>query len=311
MRDGHPVATVTMVGFLFLALAGPAMAADEPTPGISFRFAPSLGTHRESLRITRTLQVGEAAAKETVTSFERQVTVRETGEGFYFDVESLDGMGSLGEDAASDPLMTRIEGALLRFVVNPKGQASEVRGYAEAVEELKAEIGAERVSRLGMRAADPENLSERALELWQLRIGDFAGNRYAIGEILVTKQTMDLPTGDVATYHMVMRVGPAEPCGRVQCARIELAFASDPGELADFVNATPQEAREVLGGKDRSGAEISGGGSRLLELDTMRLHEEELVRSAVWTTEIPGQGALPIRLEERRESYWSYGSEDE
>lgn len=285
-----------------------AAAADEPAPGIAFRFAPPVGVHRESVRITRSLQLGDADAKQAVSSIERQITVQKVTEGYYFDVESLAGEEGNAGQGSGDPLTARIEGALLRFDINEKGQIREVRGYEEAVAQLQDEIGADRVAKLGMRRADPERLQERAAELWQLRVGDFAGNSYEPGEILITKQTMDLPTGDIAAYHVAMRVGEAEACGKVQCARIELAYASDPAELADFVNASPAEAREILGGRDRSGADVNGGGSRLLELATLRLLEEDLVRTAVWTTEIPGQGALPLRLEERRETSWSYGS---
>jgi hypothetical protein len=295
---------VCLAALLLLAAAEPPA---EEKPGVSFTFAPSPGTYRESLRVTREFQLGEAEPMTEVTSIERVVNVRATVGGFTFDLDPVEVVNSVGDEVRDNPLLTRVEASPLRFEVNSKGQVQDVHGYQEVTSELRAELGESRAEKLGA-AVDPEVLTRRAMDEWQVRIGDLAGNRFEIGEILVSKESMDLPGGGIATVHLAMRIEGTEPCGGVECARIEMAYASDPADLAGFVGATPDEARKVLGSRDRTGATITGEGTRLLETGTMRLHEEEIVRVMERSFDVPGQGLVPAHLEDRRRTTWDYGA---
>jgi len=295
------IAALAAGGLLLASLA----EAGEAKPTVAFTFAPVPGSYRESLRVERTFRLGEAEPTTEVRTIERLVRVQATPDGFYFDVDPLDVSDSVGDEERDNPLINRIEAAPLRYEVTPKGQVQDVRGYEEVTRELRAELGDSRAEILGA-AIDPKILTDRAMDEWQVRVGDLAGNRYEMGEILVGKESMDLPGGGIATVHLAMRIDGKERCGAVECARIAIAYANDPADLAEFVGSTPEEARKVLGGRDRTEAVITGEGTRLLETGTMRLREEEILHVMDRTFEVPGKGMIAGHLEEHRVTTWDY-----
>lgn len=296
----------------------PALATAEP---VRFEFNPPTPlTFRETVVTTRSDSAGFGRQEKITIGTTNEIHLVGTDDGYTMTIRPeapVEIRGGQEAPIQSNPLTAAVENAVLTYTLDADGRLLTVTGYEEvlarvgeitdAMEEQLSDRQRRRFAETASAVRNmltPEVLLNRMRVEWSGRIADFAGAELEVGETITSESDFPLPYGGTIRYFNAVRLEELVPCGEKQCAKIVYSYDTDADALSDFVGRT----LEGTGGPAPSDARVSGGGSRVIDPDTLLIHSETQRRTIVMqVTSRQRDRTFTIRREETREYTYDYG----
>jgi hypothetical protein len=285
-------ALIRYVGVLGLILVAATFGAQATGPTgaetISFRFAPPDGTHFVQSMVTTREKSFEGIGRQVDRlESETEISLRRSGEGYVMTAKPISLKMTTDGRPAPDPVSEMLRGVVLTYRIDRDGQIQGIDGYGGLVERARQSFPPQVAEALAPLLSEQALVARETAE-WNGRIGDFAGNDFAIGDSVDAEVPFTLPNGDALVYLMRISFPRLEDCAAGSCVRVEQRYDSD--SLA----ATA------------SGSRISGSASRLIDPRTMLIYGEVVTRTISMTMDVPGQGPVPTTLKEERSYSFAY-----
>lgn len=316
-RSPRPRRLCLILAFGLIALL-PTLAAAE---SVKFTFNPPTPlTFRETVLNTRSDEGPGGQGREITISTTSEIELVRKGDGYKMTIRPEPPMEIRGGQQApmqSNPLMQAIENAVFTYTLDADGRMLSVTGYEEvlarvrqitdALQQQLPDAQRERFTQATeavRQMLTPEALLNRMRAEWGGRVADFAGAELEIGETLISESDFPLPYGGTVRYFNAVKLEEMVPCDSGQCARIAYRYNTDPSALEEFVGRT----LEGMGGPAPTEARIWGGGSRLIDPETLLIQSETQRRTIVMSMQSRNGRTFTVEREETREYSYDYNA---
>lgn len=206
-----------------------------------------------------------------------------------------------------NPVFDVLQSVEVKYLVDEKGELVDIKGYEKVEKALLEALPREVAERLSA-VLNEETMINKAKAEWNGRIGDFLGEDAGVGSSWAGISEYELPNGGAIKYYSATKVADTVECGKFECVRIEFSYTTDKDELSRFLKNTTKNIVEGLAEieMDVNVVELSGGGERIIEPSTMRIHSEKIDRVMKMQIQAPGQGQQEAVVEESSEFTFEY-----
>lgn len=300
---------------LLLAATGAAAEETGAAQTFTFRFAPPDGVrYVQKLVTTRERVLGEHGQQVDRAESETAVTMTRVEDGYVMTATPTSMKMSRDGQPIQDPISELLAGMVITYRIGQDGQVQNIGGYDQLLEKIEATFPPEVATALAPVLSE-ETLVARETAEWNGRIGDFAGQSFAVGDVLEAEVPFTLPNGESVVYSTRTIFSGIEPCASQSgtCVRVDLAYDSDAGALAGMASDVASDVASAAGleaerqpAASEPGARVSGTGSRLIDPQTMLIYDETLERTIRMNIDLPGQGEVPTTLTETRQYAFEY-----
>jgi hypothetical protein len=307
-------ALIRYVGVLGLILVAATFGAQATGPTgaetISFRFAPPDGTHFVQSMVTTREKSFEGIGRQVDRlESETEISLRRSGEGYVMTAKPISLKMTTDGRPAPDPVSEMLRGVVLTYRIDRDGQIQGIDGYGGLVERARQSFPPQVAEALAPLLSEQALVARETAE-WNGRIGDFAGNDFAIGDSVDAEVPFTLPNGDALVYLMRISFPRLEDCAAGSCVRVEQRYDSEADAVGKAVSETAADLASKTGADSlaatASGSRISGSASRLIDPRTMLIYGEVVTRTISMTMDVPGQGPVPTTLKEERSYSFAY-----
>ena len=285
---------------VLLALTSAALTAES----VEFRFSPPDGeTLVITKRHTRAHHRGEKVQTD-VSETKVRTKVQKSEDGYSIVSETLDTSLRRDEHDIASPMLEAMKGVKLTYTIDNRGKLESVEGYRGVLENLKTKFPPVLMQTIGP-LFNAQALREQDKAEWHDRVGQFLGKTVEIGKAWTAKENYPLPAGGRTPLHKATIFERWVDCGGSRCIQIRYIYHTDPSELAKLANQVSEGAMDVPPEPEQAPpkppADISGGGTRVIDPATMKTYSEKITRTLQMESKTPGQGLVPIKVVETRE----------
>jgi hypothetical protein len=300
-------ATGGMAMALVVASASSAAAEDR----LQFRFDPPPGTSFvQQVKTTMDRRMGPMGTATDVHLSRTLVTIDRTTDGFLLTARPLSSRLTRDGKEVRDPVTEALQDIVVKYRLDSDGRLVSVSGYEKLNERLQKRLPP-KVFAAVSRMVNPRVLKAKELEEWNARVGDFAGKRFTIGEVLTAEKKFKLPSGQDAVFHSTTKIVERAPIPGGNGVRVRFEYGSDPGRASGTPSKKPSARAKKKGGGEagvspEEGITITGKGERVIDPKTMLIYSEKLTRTMKMMVEVPGAGRVPATTRETREYVYEY-----
>ncbi len=271
---------------------------------VEFRFAPPEGdTQVITKRHTRAYH-RDGKVQTDVSETKVRTSATKSGDGYSIISETLATSLHRDEYNIASPMLAAMEGLKLTYTINNEGKLESIEGYHGLLENLKTKFPPALMQTIGP-LFNPRSLREQDKAEWHERIGQFVGKTVEIGKAWVTKEDYPLPTGGTTPLHKATLFERWVDCAGGRCLQLRYIYHTDLTELAKLANQVSEGAMEFPPEAEQAPpeppADITGGGTRVIDPATMKIYSEKITRTLRMKSKTPGQGGAPIKIVETRE----------
>lgn len=315
MNIAARIATLRALAIISALIAAPAAAAP-PAAGVTFQFAPPLGTKfrlvqkqtRARLVDGQPPQIDEAEST-SVGRFTRQ------GSDHVLALEPQ--LASLRRNGQplDDPVAAALGRLRLSYVIDKTGQARHVHGFGGIETSLQRSLPPAVAAALAGAVSEGALVAKEKVE-WDARYAGYAGRSFEIGAPFDERATYGLPGGGQLEYRVRTTLAGWEPCAAGQCVRVEQVFdtvaeaAAPVQSLSERIAAAVKSAGPATvtasGGVNAPSAAAAGHGpqltgrlSRLIDPATMRIYAETVAREIT----LPARAPAPVTVLREQRTY--------
>lgn len=273
-------------------------------PGDKMSFLQKLSTRKEKDMGAKGTQLDEFVGTT-------RITISRTNVGWDVLAEPKGIHVTRNGQVVDNPIVNLLSSAVITYKLDPGGNIVDVEGYEAFVEGISKQLPAQVFKQLAP-VINVEAMKAKEIAEWNSRFGDYLGAEVAIGDSFVAKVPFQLPNGPTLEYDVKTIISAVEPCAETSCIRIDQNYDTEADDMAKLSGEIVNNVvKEILpeGPKSRSennSARISGNVLRLIDPKTMLIYKEELRRVMDMTTDIPGEGLIPIKMTETRSYEFEY-----
>ncbi len=264
-----------MKRFIFALLLAAVSATAAET--VELKFAPADGTVWESrFESERRVRTGDKDRTDSSSSDTRHV-IAKTDSGYEVSTTTTGSSMKSNGYEISNPMMRASEGVELDYIIGADGKCTDVRGYDRVLASLKTTLPGPFFQQMAP-LFNAAGLKTRDMRMWNERIGRPAGTTATIGDVWVEVETMALPQGGAQPFFTATVVEGWADCGDERCLKLKYVSNDDEAALVKALGANggskATTALEALEERPEAGgsATITGGGERLFDPATMRIH---------------------------------------
>ncbi len=271
---------------------------------VEFRFSPGEGdTQVITKRHTRAHHRDEKVQTD-VNETKVRTTATKSGDGYSIISETLATSLRRDEHNIASPMLEAMKGLKLTYTINSEGKLESIEGYRGILENLKTKFPPVLMQTFGP-LFNEQSLRQQDKAEWHERIGQFVGKTVEIGKAWTAEESYPLPTGGRTPLHKATIFERWVDCAGSRCLQFRYIYHTDPAELAKLANQVSEGAMEIppKAGQapPKPPAVITGGGKRVIDPATMKIHFEKITRTLQMESKTPGQSAVPIKVVETRE----------
>ena len=271
---------------------------------VEFRFSPPEGdTQVITKRHTRAYHRDDKVQTD-VSETKVRTTATKSEDGYSIISETL--VASLRRDEynIASPMLAAMKGLKLTCTINSEGKLESIEGYRGILENLKTKFPPVLMQTIGP-LFNEQSLRQQDKAEWHDRIGQFVGKTVEIGEAWIAKEDYPLPTGGSTPLHKATIFERWVDCAGSRCLQLRYIYHTDPAQLAKLANQVSEGAMELPPEAEQAPpkppADITGGGTRVIDPATMKIYSEKVTRTLQMKSKTPGQDDAPIKVVETRE----------
>ena len=271
---------------------------------VEFRFSPGEGdTQVITKRHTRAYHRDEKVQTD-VSETKVRTTATKSEDGYSIISETLAASLRRDEYNIASPMLAAMKGLKLTYTINNEGKLESIEGYGGLLENLKTKFPPVLMQTIGP-LFNEQSLRQQDKAEWHDRIGQFVGKTVEIGEAWTAKEDYPLPTGGSTPLHKATIFERWVDCAGSRCLQLRYIYHTDPTELARLANQVSEGAMELPPEAEqappRPPADITGGGTRVIDPATMKIYSEKITRTLQMESKAPGQDGAPLKVVETRE----------
>ncbi|MHA2065811.1 MAG: hypothetical protein ACXABY_15675 [Candidatus Thorarchaeota archaeon] len=291
--------------FLSICYSLPALGQE-----IVFQFNPPESvTFNQNLRATKTTDMGSSGSRTDVTDSKTQIAIQKVQDGYTVTATTISARMYRDGQEIANPILSLLQDIVVTYEVDQNGNITSVRGYDRLAEIMKESLPPQVVEQL-TPILNEETLVNKDIMEWNGRITNFVGSTVEIGDVFVGTEQIELPMGGAATYYSVTEIAKTSKCNDHDCVDIAFHYNSNPDELAKSLGdiiSNIYDALEISEDDFKpSNISIVGSGRRTVDPNTMLTYSEKIERTMEMDLDIPGQGKVPTKQIEIRESTFEY-----
>ena len=199
----------------------------------------------------------------------------------------------------TDPIVQLFSRADITYLIDTSGQAVDVRGYEEVFASLDTLVGPDTVAAV-LQMINPQKLKAQEVNTWNSKFAAYAGRGLKLGEPETDTTLLNLPIEGQVVSYAVTEIIDTVRLNSNKCARLRVAVASDPAELARLTERSLDEIVELFGLTEaivtrasQRQAASSSVRDWVLEIETMLTHSETS-RQEIFFHEL-SQTGMPVR----------------
>ncbi|MBN1461521.1 MAG: hypothetical protein JXA57_18485 [Armatimonadetes bacterium] len=285
---------------LAVCLGTPALAEEA-----TFRFDPPDGTTYLMTVTSRYVTDVAGAGRVTRTSdLAERVEVAKTMGGYTHasTLISSDSRSSTGTE--TDLSLEALQGKRIAFEIDKDLELTCVSGLGEVVKGLHKLFPAEAVPIVERALSEETMLSSMRAE-WRREVLNLVGRSATVGSAWMVEESLLLPSGKMAVFHVAMKVTGEERMGGRPLLRVDFQYASDPHELAAFLGA---ENESLLADKVALTGEatVTGSGYRLVDPATLLTYAQKRRYSTKTTMTFPERGTFAVTFSADKTCRYDY-----
>ena len=271
---------------------------------VEFRFSPPEGdTQVITKRHTRAYHRDDKVQTD-VSETKVRTTATKSEDGYSIISETLAASLRRDEYNIASPMLAAMKGLKLTCTINSEGKLESIEGYRGILENLKTKFPPVLMQTIGP-LFNEQSLRQQDKAEWHDRIGQFVGKTVEIGEAWIAKEDYPLPTGGSTPLHKATIFERWVDCAGSRCLQLRYIYHADPAQLAKLANQVSEGAMELPPEAEQAPpkppADITGGGTRVIDPATMKIYSEKVTRTLQMKSKTPGQDGAPIKVVETRE----------
>lgn len=300
----------TRFGSLALLALYPSSGESAEAQSATFTFRPPDKTQvRQTVKTTRTRDLGEAGKATDVTETVSRLIYRRTRQGYQLSAHPISATMTRNGQKVNNPLLAVLQDVVTVYQTDPEGRLVLIRGLDQVLEKARKSLPASAVESFAS-VLNEETLANREAAEWAGRVEALLSRRVRPGDAWAATDPFTLPGGEEIVFYSATKVVGWEKSGNRPCLRLQFSYHTDAQALRPFLGEafeTLQESLQKPEGKTPSpDFEIVGSGHRIIDPATMLIQSEIINRTIKMPVELPGHGMVATVTTETKEYRFEY-----
>jgi hypothetical protein len=278
---------------------------------IEFKYDPSseFNVVIDTLRIIKDMGIDSTHRRVDVSEIINKSTVSKDENGYSIKTEPISISTTRNGEPVDNPILSILKDTDFTVRTDLNGKALSIEGYEKMRKQFVNDFPVKVVEAVFPMFSDEYLIQKMNAEL-DGRIGMFIGEKVEIGEVWSWESEFELPNGGKLLYDNIIHFSEWVEFDGRDCLQIEFEYVTDASEADSLVNNFTNSVIKAAGEEDfeidNSISEISGGGMRIVDPNTMRIFYEFSVKEVKSLMTIPEMGEQTMTVIETREHQFNY-----
>ncbi len=278
---------------------------------IEFKYDPSseYNVVIDTLRIIKDMGIDSTNRRIDVSEMIYRSTVTEVENGYSVKSEPISITTTRNGEPIDNPILSMMGNTNFTTLTDREGTAVSISGFEKMRDQIVKDFPAQ-IAESVLPMFSDEFLIQKMNTEMEGRIGMFLGEKVEVGDVWTWESEFELPSGGKLLYDNIVQFSELVEFEGKELLQIEFEYVTDASEVDSLVNNITDSVVKAAGKEDfeidNSIGEISGGGMRLIDPNTMMIFYEFTVKEVKSLMTIPEMGEQTMTLVETREHQFKY-----